>query len=170
MHHTGFKSRLICIPCGKNDSRRRIISFHQLLCEFQMVLCTVQCRSQPMVPGSLYLLRRKCGKPNCRCATGELHTRWVLTRSEQGSVLHLRKGSYVYAALEVVPGNAHEGPILYRLVEQFVDAVGKGVMKLLILDRGFIDGERISSLQARAGAQSFRWGVGIRRQFGRFRR
>lgn len=42
-------------------------------------------RSQPMVPGSLYLLRRKCGKPNCRCATGELHTRWVLTRSEQGT-------------------------------------------------------------------------------------
>ena len=41
-------------------------------------------RSQPMVPGSLYLLRRKCGKPNCRCVAGELHTRWVLTRSEQG--------------------------------------------------------------------------------------
>jgi hypothetical protein len=40
--------------------------------------------SQPMVPGSLYLLRRKCGKPNCRCVAGELHARWVLTRSEQG--------------------------------------------------------------------------------------
>lgn len=41
-------------------------------------------RSEPMVPGSLYQLRRKCGKPNCRCAGGELHARWVLTRSEQG--------------------------------------------------------------------------------------
>ena len=40
--------------------------------------------SDPMVPGSLYLLRRKCGKPNCRCVAGELHARWVLTRSEQG--------------------------------------------------------------------------------------
>ena len=67
------------------------------------------------------------------------------------SVLHLRKGSYVYAALEVVPGNAHEGPILYRLVEQFVRAVGKGVMKLLILDRGFIDGERISYCKQELG-------------------
>lgn len=38
----------------------------------------------PMVQGSLYLLRRKCGKPNCRCARGELHASWVLTRSEAG--------------------------------------------------------------------------------------
>jgi hypothetical protein len=41
-------------------------------------------REPPMVPGSLYLLRRKCGKPNCRCARGELHATWVLTRSESG--------------------------------------------------------------------------------------
>jgi len=41
-------------------------------------------RSAPMVPGSLYRLRRKCGKPTCRCALGELHETWVLSRSEQG--------------------------------------------------------------------------------------
>jgi hypothetical protein len=41
-------------------------------------------RQQPMVPGSLYRLRRKCGKPNCRCAQGQLHASWVLTRSEAG--------------------------------------------------------------------------------------
>jgi hypothetical protein len=41
-------------------------------------------RAQPMVQGSFYLLRRKCGKPNCRCATGSLHASWVLTRSEAG--------------------------------------------------------------------------------------
>ena len=37
-----------------------------------------------MVPGCLYRLRRKCGKPNCRCAQGDLHETWALTRSEQG--------------------------------------------------------------------------------------
>jgi hypothetical protein len=37
-----------------------------------------------MVQGSFYLLRRKCGKPNCRCANGQLHATYVLTRSEQG--------------------------------------------------------------------------------------
>jgi hypothetical protein len=41
-------------------------------------------RDQPMVQGSFYLLRRKCGKPNCRCALGQLHASWVLTRSEAG--------------------------------------------------------------------------------------
>jgi hypothetical protein len=41
-------------------------------------------RSDPMVQGSFYLLRRKCGKPNCRCASGQPHASWVLSRSEQG--------------------------------------------------------------------------------------
>jgi hypothetical protein len=41
-------------------------------------------RDAPMVQGSLYLLRRKCGKPTCRCARGHLHATWVLTRSEAG--------------------------------------------------------------------------------------
>lgn len=60
------------------------------------------------------------------------------------SLLHLRGESFVYAAVKVVPGNVHELPVLYELVDQFVQRVGQGVMKLLILDRGFIDGERIS--------------------------
>ena len=37
-----------------------------------------------LIPGSFYLLRRKCGKASCRCAQGRLHTAWVLTRSEAG--------------------------------------------------------------------------------------
>jgi len=37
-----------------------------------------------ILPGSFYLLRRKCGKASCRCAQGHLHTTWVLTRSESG--------------------------------------------------------------------------------------
>lgn len=28
---------------------------------------------EPMLRGVLFTLRRKCGKPNCRCADGELH-------------------------------------------------------------------------------------------------
>ena len=60
------------------------------------------------------------------------------------SLLHLRGDCYVYAALAVVPGNAHECPVLYQLVEQFVKQVGKGVIKRLILDRGFIDGKNIT--------------------------
>lgn len=60
------------------------------------------------------------------------------------SLLHLRGDCYVYAGLAVVPGNDHECPVLYELVEQFVKQVGKGVLKRLILDRGFIDGKNIT--------------------------
>lgn len=60
------------------------------------------------------------------------------------SLLHLRGDCSVYAALAVVPGNAHEAPILYQLVANFVATVGVGVIKLLILDRGFIDGPNLS--------------------------
>jgi len=51
---------------------------------------------------------------------------------------------YLFVAVKVVPGNDHECPILYKLVKQFLDTVGKGVMKRLILDRGFLDGKAIS--------------------------
>ena len=51
---------------------------------------------------------------------------------------------YFFVAVKVVPGNDHECPILYELVKQFVETVGKEVMKRLILDRGFLDGEAIS--------------------------
>ena len=37
-----------------------------------------------LIPGSFYLMHRKCGKPSCRCARGQLHATYVLTRSEAG--------------------------------------------------------------------------------------
>ncbi|MEK7722544.1 MAG: DUF6788 family protein [Elusimicrobiota bacterium] len=40
--------------------------------------------SSPMTRGTLYRLRRKCSKPNCRCARGELHSSLVLTASVCG--------------------------------------------------------------------------------------
>jgi hypothetical protein len=69
------------------------------------------------------------------------------------SLLHLRGGSYVYAAAAVVPGNRHELPVLYQLVEDFVRHVGPGVMKQLILDRGFIDGGRIAYCKTVLGVE-----------------
>lgn len=51
---------------------------------------------------------------------------------------------FIFVAVRVVPGNEHECPILYELVREFAQGAGAGVMKRLILDRGFIDGEAIS--------------------------
>ena len=62
------------------------------------------------------------------------------------TLLHLRGSTpcSVYAAVALVKGGAHESPVLFELVKQFVATVGPGVMKRLILDRGFIDGVMIS--------------------------
>ncbi|MGQ9646852.1 MAG: DUF6788 family protein [Thermodesulfobacteriota bacterium] len=39
---------------------------------------------RPVIKGTVYELRRKCGKPGCKCARGELHTRMVVSASEGG--------------------------------------------------------------------------------------
>jgi hypothetical protein len=62
------------------------------------------------------------------------------------SLLHTdEKGDFfLYAGMRMVPGNVHECPVLWEMVDEFVSVMGKGVMKDLILDRGFLDGERIA--------------------------
>ena len=39
---------------------------------------------KPLIKGSVYELKTKCGKPNCKCAKGELHRRMVVSASEKG--------------------------------------------------------------------------------------
>jgi hypothetical protein len=39
---------------------------------------------EPLLPGSLYTLKRKCGKSNCRCSRGELHESTVLSYRGNG--------------------------------------------------------------------------------------
>ena len=58
------------------------------------------------------------------------------------SLIHVNRQLefFFVAAARVVPGWRHECPIVYELAEQFVKAVGPGVMKMLIVDRGLIDG------------------------------
>lgn len=47
-------------------------------------LLPVLADRQPMVKGTVYEQRRKCGKPTCSCASGELHGSMILSRSEGG--------------------------------------------------------------------------------------
>jgi len=39
---------------------------------------------RPVIKGTVYELKRRCGKPGCKCARGELHTRMVVSASEGG--------------------------------------------------------------------------------------
>jgi hypothetical protein len=61
---------------------------------------------------------------------------------------------FLYAGLMVTAGQDHEAPLLYRLVEAFVNHHGRGVMKRLILDRGFLDGAQI-------GRCKQEWGIHV---------
>jgi hypothetical protein len=57
---------------GKTRQRLR-----QLADEIPVLLDTA-CGSSPLWRGIVHDARRKCGKPNCRCQRGELHTSTIL--------------------------------------------------------------------------------------------
>lgn len=61
-------------------------------------------------------------------------------------LLHIGKDdkSFIFAGYQWGPGNTDELKQGKPLVRDFVDSVGKGVMKLLIIDRGFISGEFVT--------------------------
>ena len=66
---------------------QRLSSLRRQLTQAQQQLAAVlqDCFGrEPLLPGSLYTLRRKCGKPHCRCARGELHESTVLSYRGQG--------------------------------------------------------------------------------------
>jgi hypothetical protein len=83
-------------------------------------------------------------EPKALSAAQRARCRWERCYKLVSLVHTNRRGEFfLYAAVAVVSGKAHECPVLYQLVEGFVAAVGRGVMKRLIVDRGFLDGEQI---------------------------
>ena len=72
------------------------------------------------------------------------------------SLIHTNRAAefFLYGGLVITAGQDHECPLLYRLVEEFVGYHGRGVMKRLILDRGFLDGAQI-------GRCKQRWGIDV---------
>jgi Family of unknown function (DUF6788) len=71
----------------KEDERHRLSrirqSLEQLAQEMRELLPVFTDRL-PMLKGTVYEQRRKCGKPTCGCARGELHSTMLLSRSEGG--------------------------------------------------------------------------------------
>ena len=83
-------------------------------------------RDQPMVQGSFYLLRRKCGKPNCRCASGQLHASWVLTRSQAGK-------DRIYSVPKDQRAQVRRWALEYRRYQRARAALAKAHPQLLAL-------------------------------------
>ena len=63
-----MNSKLSSLRAKLNQTQKHI---EELLDGFQ--------RRTPLLPGSLYSLKRRCGKENCRCAQGQLHATTVLS-------------------------------------------------------------------------------------------
>jgi len=67
--------------------RHRLSSLRQTLVRLKDrpgKLLPIFLEGYPMVKGTVYPLRRRCGKPNCRCAGGKLHETIVLSASISG--------------------------------------------------------------------------------------
>jgi len=82
--------------------------------------------------------RARCRWRRCYKAVLLLHTDWSGER-------------FVVAGLRVLGAKEPEGKALWELVETFVAAVGPGVLKVLVADRGFIDGPQIGHLKRDLG-------------------
>ena len=82
-------------------------------------------RAPEMVRGSVVVHRRRCGKPNCRCAAGDLHEATVLSYSERGRTRFVMLPSAEVAA---VAGAVDR----YRAAEAELAAAGEAGRAALI--------------------------------------
>jgi hypothetical protein len=78
-----------------------------------------------MVRGTVVVHRRKCGKPNCRCATGEGHPSTVLSYSEESRTKFL-----TLPAAEVEP--VRRATARYRAAKARLEAQGNAGLAALV--------------------------------------
>jgi len=75
---------VIDIQTSERDRLSRIRQALRELAKEIEQLVPVFAERLPLVKGTVYEQRRKCGKPSCHCATGEPHSSMILSRSEKG--------------------------------------------------------------------------------------
>lgn len=92
------------VPKGPQASRLRQRRA-ELLARFRMP-------GDPL-PGSLVETHRRCGKPNCHCASGQGHTVWVLTYMAGGKkrVEHIPRDWVEAVRQRVAAGRAYKDAV-----------------------------------------------------------
>ena len=83
-----------------------------------------------------------------RCRWRRCYRAVTLSHTTPDSDYSLRCG------VKVMPGKDAESPQAWPLVKRFVEAAGRGVMKLLVFDKGFIDGATVSRLRTQLHVDS----------------
>ncbi len=80
----------------------------------------------PLVKGNVYELARKCGKPSCACAEGQLHRSMVLSWSHEGKT---RLMTIPPEKLDRLRANS-EQYLQYRRARARVSEIFKQILKL----------------------------------------
>ena len=80
-----------------------------------------------LVKGNVYELARKCGKPSCACAEGQLHRSMVLSWSHEGKT---RLMAIAAEKLDRLRANS-EQYLRYRRARARVAEIFKQILKLL---------------------------------------
>ena len=90
------------MPKSLSSLRAQLLDVAQDIRQLQEIFL----EREPLLPGSLYTLKRRCGKPNCRCAEGHLHHTEVLsyrggTRTQNiipqpGQLETFKQGTHAY--------------------------------------------------------------------------
>lgn len=71
----------------QNKARHHLSRLRQTLVQLKDQpgkLLPIFLNNRPLVKGTVYTLKRRCGKPTCRCRDGKLHSSPVLTASIEG--------------------------------------------------------------------------------------
>jgi hypothetical protein len=74
--------------------------------------------SRRLIRGCLSLRNRKCGKPSCRCASGELHSSLYLVHSQAGQLRQI----YVPKQLEE---RVRQAVSDYQSLQQFLEQISE---------------------------------------------
>lgn len=77
-----------------------------------MMVAVPRQRDPRMLPGSLIILRRKCGKPSCHCASGAAHETPALSYSVGGKT-------------KMLTLSAEEVPAVAKAVKRYREAVSE---------------------------------------------
>jgi hypothetical protein len=119
--------------------RKRLRSLQQ---EADELLAAFLARD-PLLAGSVYTLRRRCGKPNCRCSRGHLHATEVLAYRGRGRLQNLTP-------------RPQDLPALRRLTEAYrrFRQARAALVKLQRQSLAVVD--RIEALRRDEGERSFR--------------
>jgi len=77
---------------------------------------------KPLIVGSLVEMARTCGKPNCKCTTGEKHRSWYLSLRHKGK----RKMVHVPRGCEEA---VFEGVKTYQALWEQMDAISQASLE-----------------------------------------